>query len=256
WLSGSVVLHRDPGATRGAPIRSRRGDAGGQRHAPAGERRRAAWSSAQRSGVGSQFRAHGGHRTAATRTHCDPRIAAGRFTVGAGHRRKPADRRQHQVSCSMSSRSFFTTSFELPTLGQQELLPGITTTLCSCDRPLALFPVRLETRSFHQPFGGSELRVRVYPDKIHLDSHETELTPSEREWGEHYWTQVFQAGDNTEAHATAWSQLADRFGAPRAAWIVRITRPVNIADRTSVPKPSRRFPPVDLGNHADNGAWQ
>ena len=40
------------------------------------------------------------------------------------------------------------------------------------DRPLALLPVRLETRFFPQPNGSSELRVRVYPDKIHLDSHD------------------------------------------------------------------------------------
>ena len=58
------------------------------------------------------------------------------------------------------------------------------------DRPLALLPVRLETRFFPQPNGSSELRVRVYPDKIHIDSHEPELTPAEKTWGQHYWTQI------------------------------------------------------------------
>jgi hypothetical protein len=57
------------------------------------------------------------------------------------------------------------------------------------DLPLALLPVRLETRFFAQPHGGSELRVRVYPDKVHLDSHEVELTLDERDWGVHYWQQ-------------------------------------------------------------------
>ena len=32
--------------------------------------------------------------------------------------------------------------------------------LCASDRPLALLPVRLETRFFAQPDGSSELRVR------------------------------------------------------------------------------------------------
>ena len=63
------------------------------------------------------------------------------------------------------------------------------------DRPLALLPVRLETRFFAQPDGSSELRVRVYPDKIHLDTHETELTPTESEWAQHYWQQDWRAGE-------------------------------------------------------------
>ncbi len=46
-------------------------------------------------------------------------------------------------------------------------------------RPVVLFPVRLETRFFPLADGSSELRVRVYPDKIHIDSHEPELTSDE-----------------------------------------------------------------------------
>src|SRR5436190_21068857 len=90
--------------------------------------------------------------------------------------------------------------------------------LCKSDRPLALFPVRLETRFFAQPDGSSELRVRVYPDKVHLDSHEPELTPDERDWGRHTWELVWRAGNDAQGQATAWRQLADRFGDARAAW--------------------------------------
>ena len=68
-------------------------------------------------------------------------------------------------------------------------LPEMLIELCKADRPLALFPVRLETRFFPQQNGGSELRVRVYPDHIHIDSHEAELTQAEKTWGQHYWTQ-------------------------------------------------------------------
>jgi hypothetical protein len=154
----------------------------------------------------------------------------------------------------MSSGPFFATSLELPTLGQLELLPTIP--LCASDRPLALFPVRLETRFFQQQDGSRELRVRVYPDKIHLDSHETDLTPTEEEWGRHFWTQVWQAGDNTDAHANAWSQLADRFGAPRAAWIARMLRPINMADRTSTPQPAPQFPRVEVVSDGEDAAWR
>ena len=43
-------------------------------------------------------------------------------------------------------------------------------------RPVVLFPVRMETRFFPQTDGSVELCVRVYPDAIHVDSHEPELT--------------------------------------------------------------------------------
>ena len=62
-------------------------------------------------------------------------------------------------------------------------------------RPLVLFPVRLETRFFPQADGSSELRVRVYPDKVHIDSHEPELTADELTWGQHFWEQTWRAGE-------------------------------------------------------------
>lgn len=96
----------------------------------------------------------------------------------------------------------------------------ITTVLGSSDRPLVLLPVRLETRFFGQADGSSELRVRIYPDKIHIDAHERDLTPTEREWGQHYWDQARRAATDTRAQAAAWRQVATRFGANRAAWIV------------------------------------
>ncbi len=107
--------------------------------------------------------------------------------------------------------------------------------LCAADRPLALLPVRLETRFFAQPGGGSELRVRVYPDKIHLDAHEPALLAGEIEWGQHFWTQDWLAGNDTVARQTAWSQLADRFGDARAAWIARQLAPTNPQQRPTAP---------------------
>ena len=80
------------------------------------------------------------------------------------------------------------------------------------DRPLVLFPVRLEAR-----FRGGELLLRIVPDRIHVDTHEPELTDAERAFGRHV---ANAPADDAVRHA-AWEQLAGRFGPQRAAWIAR-----------------------------------
>src|SRR5262245_3042385 len=80
-------------------------------------------------------------------------------------------------------------------------------------RPVVLFPVRLETRFFTLA-GGSELRVRVYPDAVHIDTHEPELTADELTWGRHFWEQTWRAANDGERGKAAWRQLVDRFDPP------------------------------------------
>ena len=119
--------------------------------------------------------------------------------------------------------------------------------LCPGDLPLVLLPVRLETRFFALANGATELRVRVFPDKIHIDSHEPDLTADEQTWGQHYWQQDWMAGGNESARADAWRQIADRFGAKRAAWIVRVLAPTNASQRPTsqtLPGSSLEAPPV------------
>ena len=79
------------------------------------------------------------------------------------------------------------------------------------DLPLTLLPVRLETR-FSRGRAGAELLVRIYPDQLHQDTHEPELTDAEVEWGRHFWEQRWRAGGDAELEAAAWAQLAARFG--------------------------------------------
>lgn len=118
-------------------------------------------------------------------------------------------------------------------------------------RPVVLFPVRLETRFFKLADGSSELRVRVYPDKVHIDSHEPELTADELTWGRHFWEQTWHAANDEERAKTAWRQLADRFDPPRAAWVAQSLKPLNPEDRLS----DRPKPPIFPSPATKAEAW-
>ena len=96
--------------------------------------------------------------------------------------------------------------------------------------PIALLPVRIEARFFDD---ARELRVRIFPDQIHIDAHEPGLTAAESKAGKAYWAARI-AGD-----AGAWKALCAVAGAPRAAWIARALRPTNLG-RPGAP----RFPAV------------
>ncbi len=124
-----------------------------------------------------------------------------------------------------------------------------TTPLLPTDRPLVLFPVRLETRLFPAVPELTAIRIRVYPDTIHADTHEPGVTTDEAEWGQHYWEATWRAGNNEERRKAAWRQLAERYGSPRASWIAWHLRPLNPADRPEAPltaaqplQPPPRFP--------------
>ncbi|WRZ87934.1 hypothetical protein OHB54_01930 [Streptomyces sp. NBC_01007] len=100
------------------------------------------------------------------------------------------------------------------------------------DVPLVLTPVRIETRLL--PAGGKPdtLRVRIFPDDLHLESHDPELTDGELQQGRRYWTTVWRAGrgeNDAQDHARlklgAWEQLSGALGPARARWVARVLAP-------------------------------
>lgn len=91
--------------------------------------------------------------------------------------------------------------------------------------PVAMLPVRIETR-----FGTdrTSLAIRVFPDQIHLDAHEPELTDDERAAAAWYWQQRWPALADEALARAAWETLAGRFRPGRARYLVEQLRPTNI----------------------------
>ncbi|WP_311315032.1 hypothetical protein [Streptomyces naphthomycinicus] len=79
--------------------------------------------------------------------------------------------------------------------------------------PIALLPVRIETKWTDD---GRAIKVRVYPDDIHIDAFDPALTPVELEAARAYWA---DPGEH------AWQELLGKVSAPRAAWATRAARP-------------------------------
>lgn len=157
----------------------------------------------------------------------------------------------------------FRTSMALPPLEQADAPQLMGERLSSSDRPLALLPVRLETRFFPDAGDDSELRIRIYPDKFHLYSHETRLTSDEQVWGKHYWEQDWLAGNSAKGRQRAWHQLEVRFGSERAEWIARVLTPSNPDQRPQTPAepgealdPAPKFPVLDAPEGDDDTSWR
>jgi hypothetical protein len=151
----------------------------------------------------------------------------------------------------------------LVSLTMPAIPPELTEALAPSEHPLLLLPVRLETRFFPQPDGTYELRVRIYPDQIHIDTHEQALSRDEVQWGRHFWEQTWRAGNDETTERAAWQQLADRFDAQRAAWIARVLAPLNPQDKPAAPVPADRplapppsFPQATVRADDGSGDWQ
>ncbi|MFE5942796.1 hypothetical protein [Streptomyces sp. NPDC056480] len=97
--------------------------------------------------------------------------------------------------------------------------------------PIALLPVRIETKWTDD---ARSLKVRVYPDDIHIDAFEPALTPAELEAARVYWADPGEA---------AWQVLLGKLSAPRAAWATRAARPGAPPPRMRDPR-RRRAPRV------------
>ncbi len=99
---------------------------------------------------------------------------------------------------------------------------------CDADplAPLLLLPVRLETR--YTP-DARAVRVRIFPDDVHVDALDRGMTAAEQDAAGAYWAAVWRASDAQAAEA--WRVLQQRVGKDRALWVVIGSEPTNLAAR-------------------------
>ena len=125
-------------------------------------------------------------------------------------------------------------------LGERD--PAQLTEALDGGQPIALLPMRLETRYFPAfPQTPTSLRIRVYPDDINIVQHTAALTDAERQAGMHYWQAQF-IKDSDEADRIA-RDLALTHGRSRCAWILRVLTPDN-ADQIGQEGAAPHFPDI------------
>jgi len=78
-----------------------------------------------------------------------------------------------------------------------------------------------------------ELWVRIYPDDVMIDGHDEELTQGEIDAGQEYWENIWAFENDQDTLLSAWNKLVKKYGANRAAWVVKVTTPNNLASRPS-----------------------
>jgi hypothetical protein len=104
--------------------------------------------------------------------------------------------------------------------------------------PFVMLPVRIETRFASD---ASSLRIRIFPDDIHIDSHVRGLTEAEIELGRWYWERRWEQPGNEAQAEAAWKRVIERRRPARARYLVDVMRPPEPVGHVSGPT----FPELD-----------
>lgn len=84
----------------------------------------------------------------------------------------------------------------------------------TAEAPLVLLPVRLETRFAADEAGRPALKVRIYPDEVHVDSLDRGVDEEEAAAARAWWNAQWTASDPLPPEP--WSQFVAAVGEARA----------------------------------------
>lgn len=102
--------------------------------------------------------------------------------------------------------------------------PSATFTALDRNVPVLMLPVRMETRVSGSA-GARLLKIRIFPDQIHVDDHASDLTADEEKFGRQYWQEILVNSKTAEDKTAARNALTGRIEPRRAAWVAAQTRP-------------------------------
>ena len=92
--------------------------------------------------------------------------------------------------------------------------------------PIVLLPIRLETRYFaHSDPTRVELRIRMFPDTIHVGGRRQGLSTLEMREAKAYWEVRARNGADADASRQAWTRLVAAAGDVRAIHAARVLQP-------------------------------
>jgi hypothetical protein len=109
--------------------------------------------------------------------------------------------------------------------------PALLVESLDAKHPVLLMPVSIQTR---YDDATTRLMIRIYPDVLHAYQHDPGLTPAELADGRRYWTQRFETPADS---ASPWKELSVLHGPMRAAYLVRVLTPLNVAQIGAAPEP-------------------
>jgi hypothetical protein len=127
---------------------------------------------------------------------------------------------------------------DIPDIELPDINPAVLFHALKTSMPLLMLPTRLETRFYKNP---ARLRIRIYPDQIHVNSHQTALGLREVELGHKFWELAWQSWDQAP---DAFARLSEKLGVWRAAWVMEATTPTNMKDLGKKPP---AFPKPEVG---------
>ncbi|MBX2984908.1 MAG: hypothetical protein KF882_02925 [Bacteroidia bacterium] len=87
--------------------------------------------------------------------------------------------------------------------------------------PVLLLPVRIETRFYLDSSDKYHLKVRFFPDDVHIENHEWLLTPTEAQDRAAYMSIANDMEATEDDKKAAWNTLALAHGSQRAAFILK-----------------------------------